>query len=68
MTEEYDEPESPIVAIEDFSEEVIEMGMADDQEINFSKSRSQLGTTPCKADLSSFDRDKFYKRLGVDPD
>ena len=50
------------------SEELVEMGMADHEEVNVSKSRNNIGASPAKADLAGFDREKFYKRLGVDPD
>ena len=64
-TEEFEEEESLIITHEIMQDEMLEMGLADQEEVNLSKSKSRLSSTPAKADLASFDREKFYRRIGV---
>ena len=47
---------------------MVEMGLADQEEVNLSKSKAHLRSSPHKADLANFDREKFYRRIGVDPE
>ena len=47
---------------------MLEMGLADQEETNLSKSKAHLMSSPHKADLANFDREKFYRRIGVDPE
>ena len=47
---------------------MVEMGLADQEEVNMSKSKAYLRSSPHKADLANFDREKFYRRIGVDPE
>ena len=50
-------------------EEVMEMGLADVDPVSLNKVRSRNnGSDPYKADLASFDREKFYKRIGFNMD
>lgn len=61
-TEEYEEDEV------NEEEMFLEMGLADQDEISLSKSNVKVRSAPPKADLAGFDREKFYRRLGIDPE
>ena len=46
-------------------DEVIEMGQADQNPVSFAVSNARNAGPRRKADLAGFDREKFYKRLGI---
>lgn len=48
--------------------EVIEMGLADTAPVAVQKRNRSAGKRKPKADLTHFDREKFYNRLGLNSD
>ena len=48
--------------------EVVQMGLADTAPVAVEKRRNRAGKRQPKADMSHFDREKFYNRLGLNSD
>jgi len=64
----YEAPEPEIEFSDPFmmEEQIFTEGLADINPVQLSKSSRNNGREGRKADLTSFDRDKFYKRIGID--
>ena len=66
----YEKPEPKVeLSSQVVMHEVLEMGLADTDPVFLSKNQDLAARRgPHKADLASFDREKFYSRLGINPD
>ena len=57
---------SPMVVLND--DDLIEIGHADSIPTSIEKQKVVKAARSRKADMNSFDREKFYKRLGINQD